>query len=44
MSLNNVEWSNFPAPTDDGGSGQLLGMSLPSLALQSTDFLKWLKT
>jgi peroxiredoxin len=35
-NLTTVDWSDIPAPEDDGGTAHLTGLRLPSLALQST--------
>lgn len=32
-----VDWSNIPAPTDDGATSHLIGTQLPTLALISTE-------
>ncbi len=37
MSLNDVDWSKIPAPSDDGGAAHLTGVKLPSLSLGATD-------
>lgn len=36
-NLNEVDWSELPAPEDDGGADHLLGSTLPSLSLEATD-------
>lgn len=35
-SLNSVDWSEIPAPSDDGAADHLVGISLPTTALPST--------
>ena len=35
-SLETVDWSTLPEPTDDGGANHLKGMSLPAISLPST--------
>ncbi|QMU57084.1 MAG: redoxin family protein [Boseongicola sp.] len=37
MSLTDVDWSQIPAPEDDGLADHLLGMALPAVALEATD-------
>lgn len=37
LSLTDVDWSQLPAPEDDGAVAHLPGRRLPSLALASTD-------
>lgn len=32
-----VDWSKIPAPQDDGGARHLMGMTLPTVSLRSTD-------
>jgi peroxiredoxin len=36
-NLSDVDWTLIPAPEDDGGAAHLLGKTLPSVPLQSTD-------
>jgi len=36
-NLLDVDWSQIPAPEDDGGAAHLAGMSLPSVDLLATD-------
>ncbi len=36
-NLHNVDWSQIPAPLDDGGARHLEGLSLPDLPLPATD-------
>jgi peroxiredoxin len=36
-SLLDVDWSNIPAPQDDGGARHLTGASVPDVALIATD-------
>jgi peroxiredoxin len=36
-NLHAPDWSQIPAPVDDGGARHLTGMNLPSLALAATD-------
>lgn len=36
-SLTQVDWSEIPAPEDDGQAAHLQGMSLPGIALQTHD-------
>jgi peroxiredoxin len=36
-NLTDVDWTLIPAPEDDGGAAHLLGKTLPSVPLQSTD-------
>jgi peroxiredoxin len=36
-SLLDVDWSQIPAPQDDGGASHLPGMPIPSVKLQATD-------
>jgi len=36
-NLMDVDWSEIPAPTDDGGTAHLKGMTIPSVALRATD-------
>jgi peroxiredoxin len=36
-NLMQVDWSEIPAPTDDGATRHLLGMTLPFVSLPSTD-------
>lgn len=35
-SLASVDWSQIPAPKDDGAAGHLTGMALPDLSLPAT--------
>ena len=35
--LMNVDWSQIPAPKDDGAAAHLKGAAMPSVALQATD-------
>ena len=32
-----VDWSQIPAPTDDGGAAHLVGMTIPPVNLRATD-------
>ncbi|QPF94664.1 peroxiredoxin [Bradyrhizobium commune] len=36
-NLLEVDWSQIPAPTDDGGAAHLTGMRLPAIGLRATD-------
>jgi peroxiredoxin len=36
-NLNAVDWSQIPAPEDDGGARHLPGMAVPDVALAATD-------
>jgi peroxiredoxin len=36
-NLLSVDWSQIPAPEDDGAAKHLVGMKLPSLSLQATN-------
>jgi peroxiredoxin len=36
-SLLSVDWTQIPAPEDDGAAKHLVGMKLPSLSLQATN-------
>ncbi|MFO1108431.1 MAG: peroxiredoxin [Bradyrhizobium sp.] len=36
-NLLEVDWSQIPAPTDDGGAAHLKGTKIPSLNLRATD-------
>ena len=36
-NLLDVDWSQIPAPEDDGGARHLTGASVPDIALPSTD-------
>jgi peroxiredoxin len=36
-SLHEVDWSQIPAPEDDGGARHLTGMAVPDIVLASTD-------
>src|SRR5262249_27481662 len=36
-NLLDVDWSQIPAPTDDGGAAHLKGMTIPPVALRATD-------
>jgi len=36
-NLLEVDWSQIPAPTDDGGAAHLEGMTIPPVALRATD-------
>ena len=36
-NLTEVDWSKIPAPTDDGGTAHLVGMTIPPVALLATD-------
>jgi peroxiredoxin len=36
-NLHNVDWSQIPAPLDDGGARHLEGLPLPDLPLPATD-------
>jgi peroxiredoxin len=36
-NLQQVDWSQIPAPPDDGAAAHLTGMTVPSLALPGTD-------
>lgn len=35
--LTYVDWSNIPAPEDDGGTAHLVGMQVPPIELPATD-------
>jgi peroxiredoxin len=35
--LLNVDWSQIPAPVDDGAAAHLKGMALPAVSLKATD-------
>jgi peroxiredoxin len=35
--LMEVDWSQIPAPTDDGGAAHLAGMTIPPVNLRATD-------
>ncbi|MEY9384089.1 hypothetical protein ABIF93_002346 [Bradyrhizobium japonicum] len=36
-NLLEVDWSQIPAPADDGGAAHLKGMTLPPVSLLATD-------
>src|SRR5690606_28626727 len=36
-SIEEVDWTKFPAPDDDGAAGHLAGLKLPSIKLLGTD-------
>lgn len=36
-NLLEVDWSQIPAPTDDGGAAHLKGLTLPAISLLATD-------
>lgn len=36
-TIETPDWSQIPAPEDDGGAAHLAGMRLPSIALAATD-------
>lgn len=36
-NLLEVDWSQIPAPADDGGAAHLTGMTLPPIGLRATD-------
>ncbi len=36
-NLLEVDWSQIPAPTDDGGAAHLTGMTIPPVNLRATD-------
>ena len=36
-NLMEVDWSQIPAPTDDGGAAHLKGTAIPPVALRATD-------
>ncbi|SFI38295.1 peroxiredoxin [Bradyrhizobium sp. Gha] len=36
-SLTDVDWSQIPAPADDGGAAHLKGLILPAISLRATD-------
>jgi peroxiredoxin len=36
-SLTEVDWSNIPAPTDDGAAAHLTGMKIPPVSLRATN-------
>ena len=36
-NLLEVDWSQIPAPTDDGGAAHLKGLTLPAISLRATD-------
>jgi peroxiredoxin len=36
-NLLDVDWSQIPAPSDDGGAAHLVGVKLPDIALRATD-------
>lgn len=36
-SLTDVDWSQIPAPVDDGGSDHLVGLEMPVISLLSTN-------
>ena len=36
-NLLEVDWSQIPAPTDDGGAKHLTGMTVPPVSLKATD-------
>ncbi|WP_372805743.1 peroxiredoxin [Loktanella salsilacus] len=37
MSLTQVDWTQIPAPRDDGGAAHLPGLAMPSVPLPATD-------
>jgi len=37
MNLNEVDWTQIPAPEDDGGASHLPGTRIPSITLPATD-------
>ena len=37
MSLNDVDWSVIPAPSDDGKADHLVGVSLPEISLSASN-------
>ena len=37
MSLTDVDWSEIPAPINDGAAAHLVGLRMPDIALPSTD-------
>src|ERR1700688_499133 len=36
-NLFEVDWSKIPAPTDDGATAHLMGMTIPPISLVATD-------
>jgi peroxiredoxin len=36
-SLQDVDWSKIPAPSDDGAAAHLVGMTIPPVGLRATD-------
>jgi peroxiredoxin len=36
-SVTEVDWSNIPAPTDDGAAAHLTGMKIPPVSLRATN-------
>jgi len=36
-SLQDVDWSKIPAPSDDGAAAHLVGMTIPPIGLRATD-------
>ena len=36
-NLLEVDWSQIPAPADDGGAAHLKGVTLPAISLLATD-------
>jgi peroxiredoxin len=36
-SLQDVDWSKIPAPSDDGAAAHLVGMTVPKVSLRATD-------
>ena len=36
-NLHDVDWSKLPAPSDDGGTAHLKGMTIPPIGLMATD-------
>jgi peroxiredoxin (alkyl hydroperoxide reductase subunit C) len=36
-NLLEVDWSKIPAPTDDGGTAHLVGMTIPPVSLRATN-------
>jgi peroxiredoxin len=36
-NLLDVDWSQIPAPTDDGSAAHLVGLTIPPVALRATD-------
>ena len=36
-NLLDVDWSQIPTPTDDGGAAHLTGTTLPAISLLATD-------